>query len=127
LPAQYKSGIYEKLPQNIREFVLIVNDRPDNEKLRQVIEKLRSVFAQNQLKDIKMSGNLNKDQRPPTIDIWKAHVDLDHRNLSGDPSYGKIFLKEDRELAEHIVRKIVEALLPIIASRITATEQNVSK
>lgn len=69
-----------------------------------------------------MSGNINKDEQAPAIDIWKAHVDLDHRNLSGDPSYGKIFLKDDRELAKHSVYKVIESLLPIIASRITATE-----
>lgn len=62
-----------------------------------------------------MTGNIKPDEKPPNIDIWQQHVDLDHRNINNDLKYGQTFLKEDRELAKHGVYKIIEmVLLPVI-------------
>lgn len=62
---------------------------------------LRGGFPANMIFELRMSGGFNKEQRPPTIDIWRKHLELDHRQFApvGDIKYGQLFLKDDREIA----------------------------
>lgn len=85
---------------------------------------LRGQFSSNIIYEIKMTGQIKKDEKPPMMDIWRKHIELDHRNFNPDEmKYGQLFLKDDRDLANQNVRKVIEMhLVPHIASKIAATE-----
>jgi hypothetical protein len=87
-----------------------------------MVMALRGQFSSNIIFELTMNGLLRKSEKPPTLDIWGSHVELNHRQFQS-PKYGQLFLKDDRALAKTNVGKIIEMhLLPHIAGKLIITE-----
>ena len=53
-----------------------------------MIAKLRGQYSSQIVFEITMKGLLQKQERPPVIDLWYNHIELDHRQFK-DLKYGQ--------------------------------------
>jgi hypothetical protein len=82
LPQQYRSGMYDNSKNNIRQFVFILNDTPDDRKFQDSVNSVKSQFEPSCIFEIKMSGNLMKEeQKQPLPDQWNDYIDIDMRTF----------------------------------------------
>ena len=85
--------------------------------------KLKSLLPTTHVFEITMRGN--SSSKPPVIDPWRSYVELDNRQLSqSHTEYGRLFLREDRILADQNVKLMVErVILPRIQDKIIQNEE----
>ena len=89
-PKQYRDGVYDNSKQNIKQFVLILNEQGDEASYKSIHESVASQFAKSIIHEIKMSeqpgGACSSTSFIP--DFWDKYVDLDMRAF--DKTAGKI-------------------------------------
>ena len=82
LPKQYRTGIYDNSKQNVKQFVLILNDLEESS-YGASKEKLATQFADNIIFEVKMSAS--NSSLPPSQDIWENYLDIDLRAFDKSP------------------------------------------
>lgn len=74
--------MYDNSKNNIRQFVFILNDTPDDRKFQDSLNSVKSQFEPSCIFEIKMSGNLMKEeQKQPLPDQWNDFIDIDMRTF----------------------------------------------